>query len=141
MTEQVTEYRRKSPFAPLFEVGPAGHVYLNPRWGGAVSDFCEAVKAEVGTNPTVRCWPYRVGRVTCIAFDVTGDAGDVSLTMIERDAIEIPVQEKTLVSTDPECSVIDAVDAFYLASALLDALGLPSLIDGGAIFGPRIMAK
>lgn len=38
MTELVTEYRRKSPFVPLIEVGPADHVYLNPRWGGAVSD-------------------------------------------------------------------------------------------------------
>lgn len=130
MTDPGTEYRRENPFVPLFEVGPAGHVHLHPGRREAVADFCDAVKAEVGANPTVRCWPYRAGRVTCIAFDVTGDTGDVSLTMIESDAIEIPLQGKVLGGTD--CLVIDAVDAFYLVSALLDASG------GIAVFGPRI---
>ncbi len=117
---------------PLFEVGPSGHVHLNSSMRGTVSDFCEAVKTEVGANPTVRCWPYRAGRATYIAFDVTGDEGDLSLTIIEGDVTEITV---------PECSVIDAVDAFYLISALLDALGLPAASGGVALIGGRMIAK
>ncbi len=132
MTDLSTEFHYKNSLIPLFEVGPAGHVQLNPSMIGTVSDFCEAVKMEVGANPTVRCWPYRAGCTTCIAFDVTGDEGDLSLTIIEGDVTEITVRE---------CSVIDAVDAFYLISALLDALGLPAASGGVALFGGRMIAK
>ncbi len=141
MTELVTECRRESPFDPLFDIGPAGHARLNPGWTGAVSDFCEAMRTEVGANPTVRCWPYRIGNVGFIAFDVSGEGGDVSLPIAEGDCIEIPLQGKVLESTDPLCLVADTVDAFYLVSTLLEALGLPAASGGVAVFGGRTIAR
>lgn len=124
-----------NPSAPLFEIGPAGNLRPDPLWKGEVSDFCDAVKAEVGADPRVRCWPYRIGDAVFVAFDVTGRSGDVSLTIVEGDYIEIPMQGKALEGTDPVCLVVDMVDAFYLVSTLLEALGLPG------VFGGRTMAR
>lgn len=131
---------RQLPAEPLFDIGPAGILRPNLRWAERVAAFCEAVRNEVGRNPGVVWWPYRVGNSTGVALDVSGDAGEISLTLHESDYIDIPLDGTKLGNGDPR--VIDAVDAVYLVSVLLDSLGLPSLGGGAAILGgPGTMAK
>lgn len=131
---------RQAPVEPLFDIGPAGIVRANLRWADRVSAFCEAVRNEVGMRPKVQWWPYRAGNAACMAIDVSGDAGEVNLTLLESDDIDIPLVGTKLGNSDPR--VIDAVDAVYLVSVLLDSLGLSSLGGGAAILGgPRTMAK
>jgi hypothetical protein len=119
----------------LFEIGPSGNPRLDPLWAGRVAEFCEAVRSAVGRNPTVQCWPYRAGNATCVALDIAGEAGEINLTLLESDSIEIPLEGSKLGNSDPWVS--DAVDAFYLVSVLLESLGLSSLESGVATFGPR----
>jgi hypothetical protein len=124
---------------PLFEIGPSGNPRLDPLWAGRVAGFCEAVRSAVGRNPRVQCWPYRAGNAACVALDIAGEAGEINLTLLESDSIEIPLEGSKLGNSDPRVS--DAVDAFYLVSVLLESLGLSSLEGGVATFGPRMMAR
>jgi hypothetical protein len=68
--------------------------------------------------------------VAFIAFDVEGRRRQVNLTIAEGDYVEIPAQEKKLSGADPVCQVNDAVDAFYLASVLLEVPELAFKGDG-----------
>lgn len=124
---------------PLFEIGPAGSPRLDRRWAGRVEAFCAAVRNKVGRNPKVQCWPYRAGNATCVALDIAGEAGEISLTLLESDDIEIPMDGTKLGNSDPR--VGDAVDAFYLVSMLLESLGPSFSGDGVVTVGPRTMAK
>jgi hypothetical protein len=120
---------------PLFEIGPAGSPRLDPLWTERVAGFCEAVRRAVGRHPRVQCWPYRAGNAACVALDIAGEAGEISLTLLESDGIDIPMEGTKLGSRDPRIS--DAVDAFYLVSVLLESLGLSSSGDAVVTVGPR----
>jgi hypothetical protein len=126
---------RQASGDPLFEAGPTGPPRLDARWAERVRAFCDAVHIEVGAHPKVQCWPYRIGTATCLAFDASGDSGEVNLTFLEGRATELPLDGTKLGHTDSV--VMDAVDAFYLVARLLEALGLPAQGEGIMLHEPR----
>ena len=121
---------------PLFRAQSDGRPKPDPRWAGAVTGFCGGVRAAVGQHPNARWWPYRSGNAACLAFDASGDRGDVSLTILEGDCVNIPLEGGQPGNADPQ--VVDLVDAFYLVALLLESLGLASW---EGFWGPRMIDK
>ena len=115
---------RAAKSAPLFLWGDAGPPRPGPEWAGAISEYCDAVRLAVGGNPTARWWPYRSGNAVCVAFDAWGDVGEVSVTIVEGDCVNIPLDRRQPGFDEPQ--VADLVDACYLVALLLESLGLAS---------------
>lgn len=107
----------------IFTIGPSGgHPAVTSLWREKIDILSRHILESVGANPQINFWPYRHGQMPYFAFDVIGEKGSESLTITIDDFPHIP----TPGDGDVEPGVVDAVDAYYLTSALFEALGVSS---------------
>lgn len=126
---------------PIFFIGPSGPLQMNASWGKMVAEFCNGVKIAVGSHATWRLRPYRLGPAAYLAFDIKGNAGEVSLTLIESGVSRLPDMTTICSTRDVECELADIVDCYYLVASVLESLETLGAAEFSALAGPNTITK
>lgn len=124
----------------FFLADSSGQVRINRCWADRLSLVLDTLMSRMHEDRSASCWVYRSGGTEYFSLDLRDVQHGFSLTIMcsGRSRLDTP-------QGDTRFETIDSVDAIYLLSAILDALGAsaqawPS-VSLGSFAGPSTIAR
>jgi len=109
----------------IYTADASGKVTINPDHEKEIRDIGVALQTAVGKNAVFKTWQYRHSNLAHIAFDVEGEAGAVSCTLVVTGSLKLPTN-LSIADGDPEFELYDSVDAFYFLKNFVEAISASS---------------
>lgn len=104
------------------ECGSDKRPVLNANFSDSLGSLAARILAATGAKSAATWWPYRHLGSKLWAFDVTGEAGSVSMTFVETGRAQMPTGNVH----DAIGELSDSVDAHYVLRFLSERLAQPA---------------